>query len=116
MTKMLLAAMAAMALAAPARAAGPDPNDRQDYAFAERGFVGTRADPRILAADGRVVWDLTAYDFLKGPAPAGVNPSLWRQSQLLAKSGLFEVTKGSGRPVASTLRTRPSSRARPAGS
>lgn len=94
MTKMLLAAMAAMALAAPARAAGPDPNDRQDYAFAERGFVGTRADPRILAADGRVVWDLTAYDFLKGPAPAGVNPSLWRQSQLLAKSGLFEVTKG----------------------
>jgi alkyl sulfatase BDS1-like metallo-beta-lactamase superfamily hydrolase len=94
MTKMLLAAMAALALAAPARAAGPDINDRQDYAFAQRGFVGTRADPKIVAADGRLVWDLAAYDFLKGPAPASVNPSLWRQSQLLAKSGLFEVTKG----------------------
>lgn len=93
MKTMLMGACAALALAAPA-AAGPDFNDRQDYAFAERGFVGTRADAKILAADGRVVWDLTAYDFLKGPAPASVNPSLWRQSQLLAKSGLFQVTKG----------------------
>ncbi|MDZ4372081.1 MAG: alkyl sulfatase dimerization domain-containing protein [Phenylobacterium sp.] len=79
---------------APALAAGPDFADRQDFAFAERGFVGTRSDPRILAADGRVVWDLSAFDFLKGPAPASVNPSLWRQSQLLAKHGLFEVTPG----------------------
>lgn len=70
---------AALALAGAASAAGPDFNDRQDYAFAERG---------------NLVWDLNAYDFLKGPAPASVNPSLWRQSQILAKHGLFEVTKG----------------------
>jgi alkyl sulfatase BDS1-like metallo-beta-lactamase superfamily hydrolase len=80
--------------AAPVVAAGPDFTDRQDFAFAERGFVGTRADPKILAADGRVVWDLSAFDFLKGPAPDSVNPSLWRQSQLLAKHGLFEVRPG----------------------
>lgn len=90
----ILAAMAALALAAPAQAAGPDVNDRQDFAFADKGFLGSRTDPKILGADGRLVWDLNAYDFLKGPAPASVNASLWRQSQLLAKHGLFEVAKG----------------------
>ncbi|OHB30195.1 MAG: alkyl sulfatase [Phenylobacterium sp. RIFCSPHIGHO2_01_FULL_69_31] len=90
----LIAAAGALALAFPAQAAGPDFNDRQDFAFADRGFVATRAEPTIKAADGRVVWDLSAYEFLKAPAPASVNPSLWRQSQLLAKHGLFEVTKG----------------------
>ncbi|HEY0647043.1 MBL fold metallo-hydrolase, partial [Phenylobacterium sp.] len=89
----LVAALLAAALATPA-AAGPDFADRQDFAFAERGFLGTRANPKITAEDGRVVWDLAAYDFLKGAVPASVNPSLWRQSQLLAKHGLFEVAKG----------------------
>jgi alkyl sulfatase BDS1-like metallo-beta-lactamase superfamily hydrolase len=69
---MMVAALALMARAGPAIAA-PDVADRQDYAFAERGFVGTRAEPKILAVDGRLVWDLSAYDFLKGPAPASVN-------------------------------------------
>ena len=90
----MLAAAAALALAFPAQAAGPDFGDRQDFAFADKGFVATRADPKITAADGRVVWDLSAYDFLKGPAPASVNPSLWRQSQLLAKNGLYKVVDG----------------------
>jgi alkyl sulfatase BDS1-like metallo-beta-lactamase superfamily hydrolase len=94
MKTMLASALLAAALATPAFATGPDFANRQDFEFAERGFVGTRADPRITAADGRVVWDLAAYDFLKGPAPASVNASLWRQSQLLARHGLFEVTKG----------------------
>jgi alkyl sulfatase BDS1-like metallo-beta-lactamase superfamily hydrolase len=93
MKTLAVAALAALALAAPATAA-PDFADRQDFAFADRGFLGTRTDPKITAADGRVVWDLAAYDFLKGPAPASVNPSLWRQSQLLARHGLFEVAKG----------------------
>ncbi|MFN9847964.1 MAG: alkyl/aryl-sulfatase [Alphaproteobacteria bacterium] len=85
--------MGAVALASAAVAA-PDYTDRRDYAFADFGFLGTRADPKILGAGGNLVWDLNAYDFLKGPAPASVNPSLWRQSQLLARHGLFEVTKG----------------------
>jgi alkyl sulfatase BDS1-like metallo-beta-lactamase superfamily hydrolase len=93
MKKLIIGALAGLAAAGHAVAA-PDFANRQDYEFAERGFVGTRADPMILTADGRVAWDLSAYDFLKGPAPATANASLWRQSGLLAKHGLFEVTKG----------------------
>jgi len=85
---------AAMSLAADCAWADPDFNNRQDFDFAQRGFVGTRADPKITAADGRLVWDLTAYDFLTGPAPSTANPSLWRQAQLLSKAGLFKVTEG----------------------
>lgn len=66
--------------------------DKRDLDFASRGFLGTRADPIIRTADGRVAVDLNAFDFLKGDAPATVNPSLWRQSQLTAKHGLFRVT------------------------
>ncbi|WP_304189720.1 alkyl/aryl-sulfatase [Phenylobacterium aquaticum] len=92
---LILALSATSALAAPANPApGPDFANRQDFDFADHGFVATRKDPLIKAADGRVVWDLSAYDFLKGPAPATVNPSLWRQSQLLTKHGLFKVTEG----------------------
>lgn len=80
--------------ASAASAAGPDFADRQDFDFASRGFVGTRADPRIVGPDGKLVWDLSAYDFLKGAAPASVNPSLWRQAQLLSKHGLFKVADG----------------------
>ena len=87
------ALMAALSLATAARAA-PDVDNRQDFEFAERGYLGNRADPRITTADGRLVWDLGAYDFLKGPAPATANPSLWRQAQLLSKAGLFKVAEG----------------------
>lgn len=93
MKALFIVGLAAMALGAPA-AAAPDFANRQDFELAERGFLGTRTDPKITAADGRVVWDLAAYDFLKAQPPASVNPSLWRQSQLLAKHGLFEVAKG----------------------
>ncbi|WP_411287358.1 alkyl/aryl-sulfatase [Phenylobacterium sp.] len=64
--------------------------DRQDFDFATRGFVGTRLDPKIPGPNG-LAWDLSAYDFLQGTAPATVNPSLWRQAQLLARHGLFKV-------------------------
>jgi alkyl sulfatase BDS1-like metallo-beta-lactamase superfamily hydrolase len=66
--------------------------DRQDFDFATRGFLGSLADPVIRRADGVVAWDLSAYDFLGGEAPDTVNPSLWRQAQLLSKSGLFQVS------------------------
>ena len=70
-------------------------DDDQDLEDAQRGFVG-RLDPCIIrAADGRVVWDNESYRaFLYGPAPATVNPSLWRQSMLSAIDGLFEVVPG----------------------
>ena len=66
--------------------------DRQDFDFASRGYLGTRTDPIIKRADGTVVWDLNAYEFVKGEAPDTVNPSLWRHDQVLAKSGLFQVS------------------------
>ncbi len=66
--------------------------DQRDFDFASRGYLGTRHDPLIRAADGHVVWDLKAFDFATGDAPATVNPSLWRQTQLLARAGLFKVT------------------------
>ena len=41
-----------------------------------------------------MVWDNDVYAFLDGPAPASVHPSLWRQSTLAAKQGLYEVVTG----------------------
>ena len=52
-----------------------------------------------------MVWDLDAYRFLDGSAPDTANPSLWRQSQLVAKDGLFEVVPASTRYAAMTCRT-----------
>ena len=70
-------------------------HDQQDFDDARRGFVGRSADRQVRAADGRVVWDLDAYDFMRDvDAPDTANPSLWRQGQLLIEDGLFEVTPG----------------------
>ncbi|BBZ36736.1 alkyl/aryl-sulfatase [Mycolicibacterium confluentis] len=68
--------------------------DTQDFEDADRGFLG-RLEPCVVkAADGRVVWDNDAYAFLDADAPTSVHPSLWRQSQLCAKQGLYEVVEG----------------------
>ena len=66
--------------------------DTRDFNWADRGFVATRKDPKITGAAGQVVWDLSAFDFLKAPPPPTVNPSLWRQGQLMAKHGLYQVS------------------------
>ncbi|MFG2820504.1 alkyl/aryl-sulfatase [Kitasatospora sp. NPDC048365] len=68
--------------------------DTTDFENADRGFLGTLADPRITGPDGRVVWDATAYAFLDAECPDTANPSLWRQGQLTARHGLYEVTQG----------------------
>ena len=69
-------------------------HDTQDFVDADRGFIATSAERSITAEDGRVVWDLDAYAFLEGPAPGTASPSLWRQGQLCAKDGLYEVVPG----------------------
>ncbi|MGO4711451.1 alkyl/aryl-sulfatase [Bradyrhizobium sp. 2TAF24] len=69
--------------------------DRQDFTDAERGFLGTLPDATISNDAGRVVWSMTDYAFLADDAaPETVNPSLWRQSQLNCRHGLFEVVPG----------------------
>ncbi|ORV53115.1 alkyl sulfatase [Mycobacterium florentinum] len=69
-------------------------DDTTDFDNADRGFIASLSPCVIKAADGRVVWDNDVYAFLEGPAPTSVNPSLWRQSGLNAKQGLYEVVPG----------------------
>lgn len=71
-------------------------SNTQDFEDAHHGFIADLPSPVIKGAAGNTVIDLSQYDFLKqsGPAPASVNPSLSRQSQLLAIRGLFKVTDG----------------------
>ncbi|HEY5149057.1 MAG TPA: MBL fold metallo-hydrolase, partial [Mycobacterium sp.] len=69
-------------------------DDRADFADADRGFVGALTPGVVTAADGRVVWDNDAFAFLDADCPETANRSLWRQSQLTARQGLYEVTDG----------------------
>lgn len=68
--------------------------DDADFRAADRGFIAALSPCVIRAADGRIVWDNDTYAFLDGPAPTSVHPSLWRQSTLAAKQGLYEVVPG----------------------
>ena len=69
-------------------------DDTTDFDDAARGFIGAMVPCVITSDDGRVVWDNDAYGFLDEDCPDTAHPSLWRQSQLCAKQGLFEVTDG----------------------
>jgi alkyl sulfatase BDS1-like metallo-beta-lactamase superfamily hydrolase len=69
-------------------------DDTADFDDADRGFIAAQQPCVIKAADGRVVWDNDVYAFLTGDAPTSVHPSLWRQSGLVAKQGLYEVVEG----------------------
>jgi len=69
----------------------PFETDTKDFDWASRGFIANREDPLIRDEDGNVVFDLRAAAMLEGDAPASANPSLWRASQLYAKTGLFKA-------------------------
>lgn len=81
-----LATHAAMAKALPLQ-------DRQDFEDAQRGLIA-KPTGKIMAADGAVLKDFDAYEFLNGKAPDTVNPSLWRHAQLNAHIGLYKVIDG----------------------
>ena len=70
------------------------PEDGRDGEFARRGFLVSRTDPLIRNKAGRPIWNLAGYDFVTGPAPASVHPSLWREMGNLKHHGLFEVSDG----------------------
>jgi alkyl sulfatase BDS1-like metallo-beta-lactamase superfamily hydrolase len=67
--------------------------NKDDFADAARGFIGTDKDLVIKGREGTIVWDLRQYNFIKGEqAPSAVNPSLWRQANLNMNNGLFKVS------------------------
>jgi alkyl sulfatase BDS1-like metallo-beta-lactamase superfamily hydrolase len=69
--------------------------DRTDFDNANRGLIARLEPGVVMAADGRVVFDADAFTrATAGDCPDTVHPSLWRQSQLTAIQGLFEVTEG----------------------
>lgn len=68
--------------------------DPQDFEAANRGFLGTTDQQRIIGDDGEVAWSFDDYAWQKGEAPATVNPSLWRQALINNIHGLFEVKQG----------------------
>jgi alkyl sulfatase BDS1-like metallo-beta-lactamase superfamily hydrolase len=68
----------------------------KDFEDAARGFVAPLLNGGVArAADGHVVYDAGRLDFVEegSPAPDTVNPSLWRNAQLIKKGGLFKVTE-----------------------
>lgn len=67
--------------------------DPLDMAEATRGFIA-KPSGQINNAEGALLKDFAAYDFLHNVAPASVNPGLWRHAQLNAQVGLFKVTDG----------------------
>ena len=71
-------------------------NDKEDFANAQRGFIGKPDTLTIKNAKGDVVWDLEAYKkyiSTDKPAPDSVNPSLWRNAQLNMQYGLYKVSE-----------------------
>ena len=71
-------------------------SDNTDFTNAHKGFIAALPTEVIKGEQGNVIWNPQQYDFIKEgeKAPDTVNPSLWRQSQLINISGLFEVTEG----------------------
>jgi alkyl sulfatase BDS1-like metallo-beta-lactamase superfamily hydrolase len=69
-------------------------SDPKDFEDAKRGLIASDAELRVSGAEGNAIWDMPAYGFVDGEAPASVNPSLWRQARLNNIHGLFEVTQG----------------------
>ncbi len=68
--------------------------NQQDFEDARRGFIAPLPDNGVIRdQEGNPVWDMSGFSFIQegAAAPETVNPSLWRQSQLLTYAGLFQV-------------------------
>lgn len=72
-------------------------DDRRAYDDSARGLVAELPNGGVITApDGRVIFDGPAFrrSLEREDAPGSVNPSLWRQSRLVAVAGLYEVVPG----------------------
>ena len=70
--------------------------DKADFTDAKRGLIAPLPPDVIKGQSGNTIWSPQKYAFIQEgmAAPTTVNPSLWRNSQLINMSGLFEVTDG----------------------
>lgn len=72
-----------------------DFSDEREKENALRGLIEAPESLVIYRDDGAVVWNLDDFAFVRdAEAPDTVNPSLWRNTQLNAYAGLFEVCEG----------------------
>lgn len=70
-------------------------SDTGDFDAARRGLIARYPHAEILGAQGNVVWRFRDDEAIRDmPPPPTVHPLLWRQQQLNAIHGLFEVTQG----------------------
>jgi alkyl sulfatase BDS1-like metallo-beta-lactamase superfamily hydrolase len=70
--------------------------DKSDFENARRGLVAPLPPDMIKGQSGNTIWNPQQYSFIRqdAAAPDTVNPSLWRQAQLINISGLFKVADG----------------------
>ncbi|MFO7559038.1 MAG: alkyl sulfatase dimerization domain-containing protein [Desulfobacterales bacterium] len=68
--------------------------DEQSFDECQKGLIASDPEESVTDPEGTVIWDMGAYEFIKGDAPPSVNPSLWRQAKLNKIHGLFKVTDG----------------------
>jgi alkyl sulfatase BDS1-like metallo-beta-lactamase superfamily hydrolase len=69
-------------------------SEQQDFIEANRGLIAKEEEVLVKNDQGKTIWDTSQYNFIKGEAPASVNPSLWRQAKLNNIHGLFKVSEG----------------------
>ena len=73
-----------------------DFSDHQSFEDVAKGFIAPLPNKGVIKnADGDIIWNLPDFDFLAGnaSAPDTVNPSLWRDAQIMYRNaGLFKVT------------------------
>lgn len=70
--------------------------DTSDFDNARKNLIAPLPPQIIKGQSGNLIWNPQQYAFIKEGAksPDTVNPSLWRQAQLITVSGLFKVTDG----------------------
>lgn len=71
-----------------------DFSDEKEFENATKGLIEAPESVVIYNEDGSVAWSVDALGDVSGEAPDTVNPSLWRNTQLNAYAGLFEVCEG----------------------
>jgi len=67
---------------------------KDDFDSADAGKLEGTYNEIIKDSKGGTVYDMTEFDFLQDSADPTVNPSLWRQSDLNSRHGVYELKEG----------------------